>query len=137
MLYMQSSLGQENSFVGQDLSGSTRSHATAHFLPVLQLGTALAVILITYYKLSHLSNFKVDGQNRTYTSSGYESILCLPLTPGFMPSICCCMVIWEKVPPSVCQASAALYTEDVGWQQDDCAILYIRLTLPQSLGGVP
>lgn len=36
----------------------------------LQLGTALAVILITYYKLSHISNFHVDGQSRTYTSSG-------------------------------------------------------------------
>ena len=36
----------------------------------LQVGTALAVILITYFKLSHISSFKVNGQDRTYTSSG-------------------------------------------------------------------
>ena len=35
-----------------------------------QVGTALAVILITYFKLSHISSFKVNGQDRTYTSSG-------------------------------------------------------------------
>ena len=31
------------------------------------------MILITYYKLSHISNFHVDGQNRTYSSSGLAS----------------------------------------------------------------
>lgn len=36
----------------------------------LQVGTALAVILITYFKLSHISSIKVNGQDRTYTSSG-------------------------------------------------------------------
>ena len=37
---------------------------------MMQFGTALAVILITYFKLSHIDSFKVNGQNRSYTSSG-------------------------------------------------------------------
>ncbi|CAL5224584.1 g7291 [Coccomyxa viridis] len=36
----------------------------------LQFGTALAVILITYFKLSHISSFNVNGQNRSYSSTG-------------------------------------------------------------------
>jgi len=36
----------------------------------LQLGTALAVILITYFKLSHISNFSVDAGARTYNVTG-------------------------------------------------------------------
>lgn len=36
----------------------------------VQLGAALAVILITYYKLSHISNFSVNAGNRTYESTG-------------------------------------------------------------------
>lgn len=37
---------------------------------MVQFGTALAVILITHFKLSHISSFNVNGQNRSYTSSG-------------------------------------------------------------------
>ena len=37
---------------------------------MLQFGTALAVILITYFKLSHISSFNVNGQNRSYSSTG-------------------------------------------------------------------
>lgn len=36
----------------------------------MQLGTALAVILITYFKLSHITNFSVDAGARTYNVTG-------------------------------------------------------------------
>ena len=37
---------------------------------MVQLGTALAVILITHFKLAHISSFDVNGQNRSYSSTG-------------------------------------------------------------------
>lgn len=37
---------------------------------IAQLGVALAVILITYFKLSHISSFSVDASARTYNVTG-------------------------------------------------------------------
>ena len=52
-------------------SASYPSISLANFRLVgVQLGAALAVILITYFKLSHISSFSVNAGNRTYESTG-------------------------------------------------------------------
>jgi hypothetical protein len=43
---------------------------TPHLHVLLQLGVAVAVILITYKKLSHISHFSVDASNHTYSATG-------------------------------------------------------------------
>lgn len=53
-----------------DRSTSSALRAWVGLVSFLQLGAALAVILITYYKLSHISKFSVNAGDRTYDAQG-------------------------------------------------------------------
>ena len=51
----------------------------------LQLGVALAVILIVYYKLSHISSFHVDVGTRSYNATGSCLLDSNTSAPGALP----------------------------------------------------
>ena len=55
-----------------------------HF-PNLQLGVAVAVICITYFKLSHISSFHVDVGTRSYNATGTCLLDSNTSAPGALP----------------------------------------------------
>ena len=48
----------------------TRCHTLIVSAACAQVGVALAVVLITYFKLSHISSFHVNVGNHTYNATG-------------------------------------------------------------------